>query len=307
MEELAQSVDGIMERAEKTGGVMQLVAQEAGWVWPELDPVEFAQRVQEAGEQEVELVGAAAGVRVASGRLDLEMDKVVEEVSLGLRLARLRFKGQMARAGLFAGLRLNNTGRESRQQQALDFELSWKKADPIWVFKEGLSLAVFRAQRLALRDLDEAHLTAVKDETFTRGRWHDSARWLHEQCVDWYEAATATFDEGTVPGQLIRTIPTTYDPNRPPGPLVFTRAESPAAGAAALRWRSPRGEKFIIWVLAPGATAWTKLLDGVKENSWSAEKLAAGTWRCKGRAFNKFGEGTESEVVTVPVAAVAAA
>ena len=298
MEELSQSVDGILERVGATQPILQLLEQKYAWAWPELDPAEFVQKLAEARELDVDVCEATAEVRGAAGELDVRVREVFEDVSLGLRLARLRFKRQPAKAELFAGLRLNNTGRESRQQQALDFELSWKKADPIWVF---------RAQRLALRELEEAHGAAAKDEMYARGLLRESARWLHEECVDWYEAATATFDEGTVPGQLIRTIPTTYDPNRPPGPLVFTRAESPAAGAAALRWRSPRGEKFIIWVLAPGATAWTKLLDGVKENSWSAEKLAAGTWRCKGRALNKFGEGTESEVVTVPVAAVAAA
>jgi hypothetical protein len=121
-------------------------------------------------------------------------------------------------------------------------------------------------------------------------------------CVDWYEAATATFAGETTPGALVRTVPTTYDPNRPPGPLVFTQAESPGAGVVALRWRAPRGVQYIIWALDPGATEWVKLLDGVQENSWSEENLTAGTWRFKGRAENKFGEGTESEVV--PVAAV---
>jgi hypothetical protein len=305
--ELSQSVDGILERAEQSMLVMNRVAESGGWVWPGLDPVVFADAFTEAGQREDDVRRAVAVERRATGEWDWKQNEVVEDMTLGLRLARLRFKGQPAKAALFAGLKLNNTGRESRQQQALDFELSWKKADAAWVFKEELTLAVFRAHRLALRDLEEAHGGAAKDETYARGLLRESLLWLHEKSVDWYEAATATFAEQTATGAFIRTIPTTYDPNRPPGPLVFTRAESPAAGAAALRWRSPRGEKFTLWALAPGAKEWVKLLDGVKENSWSGEKLEPGTWRFKGGAVNPFGEGTESEVISVPVAAAEAA
>lgn len=307
MDELTQSIDEVLERAYAARPTMQtLEGPPYNWDWPEGASGVFAERIAEVNELVVELADAEAKLSLAASLWDQSANAVYELVSLGQRMGKLRFKGQRAKLKLFERLRLNNTGRESRQQQALAFEASWKKADPAWVFKEGLALGDFRTQRRALRDLEEAHADAVKDEMFTRASLHEAGLGLHDLCVDWYEAATLTFAEDTVPGMLVRTVPTTYDPNRPPGPLVFTRVESTDAGEAALRWRAPRGSRFVIESMAPGSSDWTMLLNEAQENSWTGQGMPGGFWKFRGQALNKFGEGAWSEPVELAVPATKA-
>jgi len=320
MNELAESVDDIVERAVQTKIVADtLKVAPHNWEWPEVSLDALAQQIADIGTGLFDLSGAGAVVAIAAGQWDAAIDGlpakvnqtavdgIAPDTSYGLRLARVQFKSQPAKLALFEGLRLNNTGRESRYRQALDFEASWRKADAAWVFKPGLTLGNFKTRREALRGLEEAHLAAVKDETYLRAQVRADARVLHQECVDWYEAATATFAENTAPGSLVRTIPTTYDPHRPPGPLVFRVHVSVEAGRVELRWRAPRAEDYVIEALAPGASEWVELLKDVKENSWKGEGLAGGFWKFRGRARNRHGTGAMSEPVEVAVAVPRAA
>lgn len=308
MDELDESLAFALERALFTRATMELLlAPPYAWLWEAVPLADYSARIESAREEEQVLSKAETRLRMASAWWDDAIDALLANVSFGQPMARLKFKADPARLRLFEGLPLKDRGRESRHRQALDFETSWAKADATWIFKEGLTLEIFRERRRALRDLEEAYYAAVKDELFARATLRAQAAALNESGMDWYEAATITFAADTVPGSLVRSIPTTYDPNRPPGPLVFTRHESAGAGHGELSWRAPRARRFTLWMQRPGASAWEPLLTDTEEHSWSADDLAPGLWRFKGRALNNFGEGTESEVVEVAVAASAAA
>ena len=304
MNELDESLAFALERALFTRATMELLlGPPYDWLWEAVPLTDYSARIESAREQEKVLSKAETRLRMASAWWDDAIEALLADVSFGQPMARLKFKADPARLRLFEGLSLKDRGREARHRQALDFESSWVQADATWTFKEGLTLEIFRERRRALRDLEEAYYAAVKDELFARASLRTQAAALNELSMDWYEAATITFAEDTVPGSLVRSIPTTYDPNRPPGPLVFTRHESAGAGHAELTWRSPRARRFTISVLRPGAGQWEPLLTDTEEHSWSAEDLSPGLWRFKGRTKNNFGEGTESDVAEVAIAA----
>ncbi len=308
MDELDETLTFALERALSTEVTMELLARPPyAWTWEAVPLGEYSARINVARVQEAAVCTAVAHLSYTATAWDQAIEALLADVSFGQPMARLKFKADPARLRLFNGLRLNNTGREARHRQALDFETSWAKADATWIFKDGLTLEIFRERRRALRDLEEAYFAAVKDEQFARASLRTQAAALNELSMDWYEAATITFAADTVPGQLVRSIPTTYDPNRPPGPLVFTRNESDGAGRGELSWRSPRARRFTLYAMRPGASVWEPLLRDTEEHSWSAEDLAPGLWRFKGHAQNNFGEGTESEAVEIAVAAMAAA
>lgn len=308
MDELDESLNSALERALSTKAAMELLAAEAySWIW-ELVPLEdYSASIQSAFQLEIVLSRKITRLRLAGANWDHAIDSLLADTAFGQQMARLKFKGIPARLRLFEGLPLKDRGREARHRQALDFETSWARADAAWIFKEGVTLESFRVRRRALRDLEEAYYTAVKDEMYARASLRTEAARLNEMSMDWYQAATITFAVETVPGQLIRSIPTTYDPNRPPGPLVFTHAASDGAGRAELTWLSPRARRFTLYVMRPGANEWESLLTGTEEHSWSAGDLAPGRWRFKGCAENNFGEGSESEVVEIAVAPMAEA
>lgn len=308
MDELDESLTFALERALSTSCVMEILHRPPqSWTAPVTPQEEFNGLYRTIIAGEVTSAHAMAALMAATARWDDAIDSLLADISFGQQMARLNFKNDPARLRLFEGLQLKDRGREARHRQALDFESSWAKADPEWVFKQGVTLEEFRGRRRALRDLEEAYYAAVKDDLFARASLRTDAARLNEMSMDWYEAATITFAADTIPGQLIRSIPTTYDPNRPPGPLVFTHAASEGAGRAELTWRSPRARRFTLYVMRPGATDWEPLLTGTEEHSWSAGDLAPGRWRFKGCAENKFGEGSESEVVEIAVAAMAVA
>ena len=125
--------------------------------------------------------------------------------------------------------------------------------------------------------------------------------------VKWYDMATATFAEPTVAGQLVRTIPTTYDPNRAPRRLRFTAHLSTAPNHGHLIWRAARGQRSYILAKWPGAPEFELILEGVTDHEWMGLGLMPGAWQFKGYATNQHGQGEESEVVTLTVAAAQAA
>ena len=253
------------------------------------------------------LSGAESGTQLAAADWDHALDGLLDDVSLGIRLARVRFKDQPVKLRLFEGLRASGQSRPSRYEQALDFESSWAKTDPAWTFKPSVTLASFRTRRKAIKDKEDAHMTAYKDEQHERAVLHDLVDKVNRISVDWYEEASATFDAETVAGQLIRTIPTTYDPNRPPGQLIFTQHISPAPNQIQLFWRAARGEQYFILGQGPDSAVFELIIDGITETEWVGQGLLPGLWRFKGYARNQFGNGLESPVVEVTVAVAAAA
>lgn len=309
MDTFDESLNFILERSLDTHQTMlTLSAPPYGWAWSGESPGSFLGRLDFVNAQIPILARAEAATGGAATQWDLELAGLIADAQLGTHLARVRYQNQPGKLQYFRNLEYRGTGRDARYAQALAFEVSWEKAEPNWVFKPGLTLAAYRARREAVPMITErAHVSAAKEEQHQRAILHDWADEMNKVCVNWYAVATATFAEDTVPGQLVRTIPTTYNPNRPPGQFLFTSHMSGAPNSAHLLWRAARGEKFYILAQAPGSNSFDLILDGVTIKEWMGLGLSAGLWQFKGYATNAQGTGEESEVVEVSIANAQAA
>ncbi len=308
MDRLNPALEDILDRAGDTSAVMhELLAPPHNWSWPGTSPNNYDNMIEAVDDQVAVLADADTGVTSAGGEWDAALDSLVADGSLGLRLARVRYKDQPIKLRLFDGMSLESNGRAAKYQFALDFESAWERAEPAWIFKPTITLASYVTRREAIKTKEKNDRVAEKNEQHERAYLHSLAEGLNAISVDWYEVATATFGDDTVAGQLVRTIPTTYDPNRVPSKLVFIEHLAPSVGRAHLKWRASRGEHFFLSAQAPGATAFEMIVDNVTFTQWTGEGLAAGLWKFKGHASNEHGEGAESAVVQVTVQAAAAA
>jgi hypothetical protein len=303
-----EPLDFALERARATKAVMlELVDPPYNWSWTGVDPADFATQIAAVDTQFETLTDAESATTAAAAQWDQDLVSLLTDASLGIRLGRVHFAGQPVKLRLFEGLRTNGQGRDARYKQALEFESSWEKTDAAWTFKPTVTLASFKTRRQAIKNREDAHVAAQKNEQHERAVLHDLADKLNRISVDWYEVATATFAGDTVAGQLVRTVPTTYEPNRPPVELSFLQHSSPGPNQVQLLWRAARGEHFFILGQGPGSPTFELILDGVTDTAWLGQGLVPGLWRFKGYASNQFGNGAESPVVEVSVAVAAAA
>ena len=310
------ALDTNLERAYATKPIMDtLVAPPYNYAWDGISPGNYGNMIQDVEDQVVALAVARAATSMAASLWDIALDGLISDAQVGTRLARQRYKSQLENLEQFDGLVYRPAGRDGRYQQALDFEVAWLTAEPAWTFKvdptlpaPALTLAAYTARRAAI--VTGAQVTHAQKHAFEgheRSKLHRLADALNRISVDWYDTATAQFGDDTVPGMLIRTIPTTYDPNRVPGQLRFTSVMSGAPNTMHLVWRAARGERFYIRAKGPGAAEYTTILNGVDFTEWLGLALTPGLWEIEGYATNEHGPGATSEVVPVPVAQAIAA
>lgn len=304
-----EAIDFIYGRARDTKSVMTTLSnQPYGWSWGGMSPENFRNLIDTLNGQMEVLNDAESATSLKAALWDQEIVSLLDLSMLGASSARVKWAHDGVRLPLFQGLRHGGRGRDVSYHQVLEFESAWRTADPNWVFDLGLTLAAFKQRREALRlVLEVAHIDTANLEARQRSILHTMANDVNEVSTGWYEVATAKFDPDSVPGALIRTIPTTYDPAQPPGPLQFTAHMAVAPNQVHLIWRAARGEKFFIWGKGPGDAQFQLLLDGVTDKEWIGMGLTAGSWEFKGYATNQFGQGAESEIVSINIPAAAVA
>jgi hypothetical protein len=304
MDTFDEALDSIMERALATNQVMVTLGNPPyGWHWTGESSGAYNGRIGMVEDQVEVLSLAEAATSLCAGQWDAQLDSLLEDARLGVNLGRFKFRADTAKLKLCENLTFPTAGRDKRYKQLLAFEAVWQKADPAWVFKTGLTLAIYSSRREALvTTFEPNHVAAETNEKHQRAILHFWADELNEVSVQWYAVATSTFAEDTVPGQLIRTIPTTYNPNRPPGELIFTTSMSTGPNSVHLLWRAARGERFYILAQAPDQPGYQVILDGVSGKEWIGLGLTAGLWKFKGYATNAEGTGEESEVIELNVA-----
>ena len=303
-----EAIDFIFERSRATKSTMvTLGAAPYSWTWTSMSAENYRSLITMMDDRLGVLNEKETTTSVAAAQWDHDISLLLADAIFGSSLARVKYKNNPVLLHLFEGLRHSGGGREVSYRQALEFEKSWKAADAAWVFQPGLTLALFKQRREALRTREDAHVDAEKAEAVERAQFHVLANEVNEVAVDWYEVATATFGPDSVAGALVRTIPTTYNPSQPPGELVFTAHMAVAPNQAHLLWRAPRGEKYFISGKGPNDAQFQLLLDDVTDREWIGLGLAAGLWQFKGYATNAFGQGAGSEIVSINIAATAAA
>jgi hypothetical protein len=298
----------IKDRAAQTGAVMvQLANNPPGWTAEDfISPQNFVDMVNSILPIENELSLREAALALAGGEWDAVLDPWHDESVCVLSLARPKFRGS-SKAPAWRNLRANSRGRDQVMKTGQDIIAAWQTSNPNWVPKAGLTLAAFTGRQTAAATKAAAHNTADKLADMKRGELHDLLNEVYDLSVRWYEIATGYWPEDSIEGSLIRTIPTSYNPNAAPGQLHFKLRFSPSPNNVQLGWEAPRGEHYDIYALAPNAPEFVKILSNVTQTMWQGQGLTAGPWAFKGEARNADGLGAVSDVIVVTVQAAMAA
>ncbi len=295
----------IKERSVATHLVMAQI--EADWTAPGfITPAAYGALVTNLNSQENLLADTEAGLALAAGEWDVALD-VLHECSVCVtQVARGAFRGT-DKLGAWRNVRANGNSREKITGAGRDVEAAWQAADVDWVPRTGLTLTDYRALQNTAFNKQAAYATADRNLNLERVTLGVRADDLYDLSVQWYLMATGAFPEGTINGDLIRTIPTQYQPSVLPGRLHFSQHFSPAPSQVELVWSASRGESYNIYAKSPGGSDFEKILDGVAQTSWVGQGLAAGSWAFQGEALNGTGTGEMSDIVIISVAVALAA
>jgi len=218
---MAKNIEFIHQRTVATRAAQADLAAE--WVWEEKTLAEWdtgltlLNTLMEA-EQDSE-----AEMLAKRGETDAALDLLQSLTGRCLRMAKNRYREDSARMAVFQNLRVESGSRAGKLQEALEWESAWEKTGPSWSPLPNLTLAGFKASRLAAAALLEAYATKRTQWESADAELDAQGRLLNGDCVAWYMAATIVFEPGTPQGDMIRSsIPTTYTaPAQAPGALLL--------------------------------------------------------------------------------------
>lgn len=116
----------------------------------------------------------------------------------------------------------------------------------------------------------------------------------------------AQFAEGTPERNVLDAIPTA-PATQLPGKAQVATAESQGAGGAHLAFGADSATSFEVWQKGPADAEFRQVADVILPGEYAATGLPAGNHQFKIVPLNSRGEGPASDVVTIAVAAAAAA
>ena len=274
----------IKDRSVATQLVMAQIAAE--WVAPGfITPADFGILITNLSAQENLLSDREAQLALVAGEWDTALGLWHGCSVCVTQVARGAFRGT-DKAGAWRNVRARRGSREKITQAGQAIESAWIAADAAWVPKSGLALTDYQALKNTSLDKQAANSAAERNTNLERATLGVRADELYDLSVQWYLMATGAFPAGTINGDLIRTIPTQYNPNVLPGRLNFSQHFSPAAGQVELVWGATRATTYNLFGKSPLGTEFELILEGVDQTSWLGTGLAPGTWAFKGEAVN---------------------
>lgn len=219
----------IKTRSAQTYAVMlPLAGDPIDWTAPDfMSPQDFKALVDQILSLENILALRESALAVAAGGWDGVLQPWREEAITVLALARPKFRGTPS-APAWRGVTTKARSRDGILKTGQNIIAAWKASDAAWVPKPGLTLAAFEARQTAALAKAEAYNNMDKQVSIERGALHDLLDRVYDLSVLWYELATGYWPEDSVAGDLIRTIPTTYNPKA-------MRGQSSAAPVLGLR------------------------------------------------------------------------
>jgi hypothetical protein len=196
----------VSRRAINTYAVMLVIDD---WTWEEMDAASFKAKCNALGINVESGVESRGVERFSRGDRDVKLKLLAERMSIGIQLARLKFRKDAEKS---AALRLLKPGVRTMAgvlAQALAWEKAWAEVDASYVPEAGNTLAAFQLLREQCVEAFEAVAAAQAAERISAGARRKALAELWQLCVDWYAEATIRFPADSPHGITIRrTIPT---------------------------------------------------------------------------------------------------
>lgn len=239
---MSDSIDFCLQRSQATRAAQAAIV--TVWVWEEKTLAQWDSSIDDFILQIEVVEDADADVLGKRGDLDAALDALRSLTRRCLSIAKNKYRTTPAKLEVLANLRVEAGSRSGKIQESLEWESAWEEVDAAWVPLTGVTLAIFKTQRLAAQTLLETYTNTRASARGEATKLIQLKDQLSGDCRAWYEAATNVFLEGTPEGDMIRsTVPTTYTPpSNPPTALEIETATAQANGTIATTYVSGGGD-----------------------------------------------------------------
>ena len=151
---MALSQAFILNRLQKTVAVATSVAGE--WDWDTKSAAELDAFKSTVEGQLDTTTAAEANALGKRGELDVALDALGKNTLKGVGLARNKFGKDRSKAALLSRLSARGDSRQAQRREAEVFAKVWAELDADWEPIEGMTLASYQQQRLAIEGNDKS-------------------------------------------------------------------------------------------------------------------------------------------------------
>ncbi len=301
------SIEHTKNRAEKTRDAQVNLAAAPGWVWSKKTVIQWNTDITLLEQCTADESAKRVQWRNAAESWQSDINQIQAITRLVASIGRVQFQDDPVKVILFDRIRTDGEGRNDIYEQGVVARDVWQEVDMEWELSEVFTLSFLSSLLTAALARKGTHGT--KETTWRRAEaaLTVKARALHKANVAWYTEATRRFAEDTEEGATIRTtIPTSSRPERLVRQAIISNV-TVSGGDIQFSCSAPNATRYTILHQPPGATAFVVLVADTAEESVTLHGQPAGQHKFKVIGRNSRGEGPESAVTEVTVAAQAAA
>ncbi len=299
----------IRRRARASRNAQNTISVE--WVWSEKSVADWDNDLLNLKTKEDNESSTRADLRAVTAQWQHRVDVTQSHTRNIVRLGKIRFRNDAEKLDLFDKLRSSGTSRDTIRRQGLALRDAWQKNDPAWVplkdeAKQEVTLAVFSALLDTCHECEKQQSQKLTAWRNAAAALNGAARALDADNVAWYGEATTHFPAGTQFGDLIRSsVPTTTNPAEEVGQAVVTNLIV-SGGTIHFDCAAEHATRFTYFHQPPGADDFQLIQADTEETSVTLGDQLAGLHRFKAFGSNSQGQGDESDVAQIEVAAPAA-
>ena len=236
-----------------------------------------------------------------------DVNKIQDITRQVATLGLVQFRNDPATLKLFEALGTDGESRSDVYAQGLAAQAVWAEADETWEISAALTPASFGQLLSSCTAAQKAESPALTAWRRAAVELNNKAELVDRDNIAWYTEATRRFPVGTVEGDLIRSaVPSTSRPEQPVGQAVISNLLV-SGSDIHFDCAAPGATRFTYLQQMPGSPAFVVIQADTPQAHVMLHGQAAGLHRFKAFGSNSRGQGPDSEVAQVTVAASVAA
>ena len=246
---------------------------------------------------------ARVAVKSQAETLDNTLAQIESASRRIVRLAKTHYRKEPVKLAMFDDLTITAVSRDVIIKEGREVHANWSEVEGTWKPAEDLVNSAFGSL-----------IAAAESQLIILGRrqaaWRhkakiveDLAQKLDELNVAWYSDATTELAAGTVSGDLVRTVPTTYNPPPEVGQAVLSNVMTTPDGTIHFDAAAPHATKITYLHKGPGMEDYEILEAHSTERSFTYHHALPGLHLFKAFGENSAGHGEDSATLAIEVQA----
>ncbi len=297
------SIDFVRTRAQRTYDAQNSLSTDVPWVWDQKTVLQWSTDITLVDQLVQAESAKRAQLRNVTALWQANVDQILAITRQVAGLGRVRFRKEPAKKHSFDALNTNARSRTDIYTDGLAARDAWQEVDPEWEISEAVTAGALGSLLANCLYCLGSHSAKLQAWRFAAAKLNEKAAALDADNVAWYEEATRRFLAGTAEGDMIRsTVPTTARPEQAVGQAVISNLMV-AGGDIHFDCAAPHATRYTYLQQAPGSATFLVVELETTEAHLTLHGQPAGVHRFKAVGKNSRGEGPESAVVEVTVAA----